>query len=355
MLPSLSKIPVTDNTRALLGFVLGILVMLVSVQIFIVNSFDFENIQRGLGLLVQGINPWASATRIPHFYNPPFSILFLWPMLFVTPKFFLIIGGALLFAFVFYHKAWVALSWFAINTFLWLVAAGGIDMFVIGSGLLLLHAGDKSENKMVGLFWRVLAYGLLMVKPQGGFFVAALYIIMRRDWKGFLISIVLYGLLFLPFYPDWFHVILSDPPLAQTVATHTIWAKYGPAVAVVIALGVLVSRKWKYWQLGGALAGIMTPYGMPGLPIFLILSAVPKLVAIPIVVVFSGLLAVLTWVSPPPGEDFYVFISPLMAIYHLGMLGLALALACITGDDNEDADTIAIGDWVKHHLRFRKS
>jgi hypothetical protein len=143
--------------------------MLLAVRIFVVNHYDFDNIQRGIRLILQGVNPWATATRIPDFYNPPFAVLFLWPMLFATPKFYLVLGAGALFAFVFYQRAWVALAWFATNTALWLIAAGGIDMFVIGGGLLLLLAGDKSSQKWLGLVWRVLAYGLLMVKPQGGF------------------------------------------------------------------------------------------------------------------------------------------------------------------------------------------
>ena len=59
---------------------------------------------------------------------------------------------------------------------------------------------------------------------------------------------------------------------------------------------------------------------MPGIPIFLVLTAVDRPSAVPAVLVYSGCLAVLTWVAPQ---------SPLMGIYHLGMLGLALILACL--------------------------
>lgn len=345
----LTQHPLTDRSRALLGFGVGFIIMLVAVQIFIVNSFDFENMQHGVRLILAGENPWAPETRIQHFYNPPFSVLFLWPMLVLSPKVYLIVGGALLFAFVFYHKAWVALAFFATNTMLWLVAAGGIDMFVIGGGLLLLLAGDKASRKWQGLILRTMAYGLLMVKPQGGIFIVALYILTRRDWKGLLVSAIIYGVLFLPLYPDWLSVIQHDPPLAQTEATHTVWAKYGLLIAGMIAFLVLLARKWKFWQLGGALAGIITPYGMPGLPIFLTLTAVQPLRAIPIVVLWSGCLTALTWVNPPEGVEFYTFISPLMAIYHLSMLGLALILACLSAS-KDDLDMIAVGDWIKSRL-----
>jgi hypothetical protein len=349
MLPSTS-IPITNRTRALLGFCLGFIILLMTVRIFKVNSFDFENMQRGIHLILSGINPWKPGTSIAHFYNPPFAVLFLWPILFSTPQLCLVIGGALLFAFVFYQKAWVALAWFATNTVLWLVAAGGIDMFVIGSGLLLLLAGDNSYEKRQGLVWRVLAYGLLMVKPQGSVFIVTLYIITRRDWKGLLISSIVYGVLFLPFYPDWLYVLLHNPPLAQTEATHTLWAKFGPLPSIVIALAVLLTRRWQYWQLGGALAGILMPYGMPGLPIFLTLTAVQPLKTIPMIVIYSGCLAVLTWVNPPPGVEFYEYLSPFMAIYHLSMLGLALVLACLSRG-GDDSNMIAIGDWVKSNIK----
>ncbi len=79
-----------------------------------------------------------------------------------------------------------------------------------------------------------------------------------------LISILVYGLPFLTLYPDWLRVMLTDPPLAQTVANHSIIRQFGVLAAVVISLLVLVARRWEYWQLGGALAGILTPYGMPG-------------------------------------------------------------------------------------------
>jgi hypothetical protein len=130
-------------------------------------------------------------------------------------------------------------------------------------------------------------------------------------------------------------------------------AKFGPLPAGLIAGSIIVSRKWKYWQLGGALAGIVSPYGMPGLPIFLILTSVRNWIAIPIVVIYSACLAALTWVVPPAGVDFYTFLSPLMAIYHLGMLGLALILACMSSGE-PDADTIAVGDWIKERLPLHR-
>ena len=346
MKTKINAIPVTDTNRALLGFGIGCVVMLAIVHVFIVNSFDFENMQRGVRLVLSGVNPWAVETRIPHFYNPPFAVLFLWPMLFATPKVYLVMGGALLCAFVFYQRAWAALAWFATNTFLWLVASGGIDMFVIGAGLFLLIAGDRSENQWNSTFWRVLGYGILMVKPQGGLFIVALYILMRRDWKGLLISVFVYLILFLPLYPDWLRVLLTDPPGAQTVASHTLLAKFGPAAAGTVVLLVMTARKWKYWQLGGALAGILMPYGMPGLPIFLTLTAVRPLKAVPIVILYSGLLAFLTWINLPAKLSDSDYQSLLMAIYHLSMLGLALTLACV--DPGQDAgETISVGDWIK--------
>src|SRR5262249_28418554 len=142
MLGRLPKIPVTDAGRALLGFGMGCLILYAAVSIFVVNSYDFDNMQHGMRLILAGVNPWAAATRISDFYNPPFAILFMWPMVFLTAKTYLVVGGGFLFALVFYHRAWVALAWFATNTLLWLLAAGGIDMFVVGGGLLLLLAGD---------------------------------------------------------------------------------------------------------------------------------------------------------------------------------------------------------------------
>src|SRR4030065_140720 len=158
-----------------------------------------------------------------------------------------------------------------------------------------------------------------------------------------------YGLLSLPLYPDWVTVILRDPPLAQTEATHTLWAKFGPIAAALVALGATLSRKWQYWQLGGALAGILTPDGMPGLPSFLALTAVKSRKAIPVVVLWSAALAVLTWVTPPAGGDFYDYLQPLMAIFHLSMLGLALTLACLSGDE-AGPHTIAGSEWIRNVL-----
>ena len=328
-----------------MGFILGLLIMSAAVRIFIVNSFDFEAYQHGTRLILQGVNPWAEETRIHDFYNPPFSVLFLWPMLFTNSHIYHVIGGAMLFAFVFYHKAWVGLAWFATNSMLWLLAAGGVNMFVIGGGLWLLLAADHTRGRWVGIVFRVLAYGLLMVKPQGGFFIVLLYVLLRRDWKGVLISILIYGLPFLSFYPDWLRVMLTDPPRAQTVANHSIMGQFGVLAATVVALLVLVARRWNYWQLGGALAGILTPYGMPGLPIFLTLTAVRKLAAIPIVIIFSGCLAALTWITPPAGVDYYAYLNPRMAVYHIGMLGLALALACISEPKPGEGE-ISVRDWV---------
>jgi hypothetical protein len=344
----LARLPVSDPARAVLGFGFGCLILLAAVRIFVVNSYDFDNMQRGVRLILSAVNPWAAATRLPDFYNPPFAVIFLWPMLFATPRVYLVLGGALLFGFVFYQRAWVALAWFATNTLLLLLAAGGIDMFVVGGGLLLLLAGDRLYAKRRGLLLRVLAYGLLLVKPQGTIFIVALYILTRRDWKGFLICCLVYGLPFLPLYPAWLNVILHDPPLSETQARHTLLAQFGPWLALVVAMGVVFKRKWRYWQLGGALAGILMTYGMPGLPIFLTLTAVEPLAAIPIVVIWSGCLAALTWVSPPPGTDFYAFLNPRLGIYHLSMLGLALVLACLS-PGSAGPDTIAVADWIRSH------
>lgn len=345
--------PVNDTQRALLGFALGLVLMFAATRVFLVNSYDFENMQRGMRLLISGVNPWGPATRIPDFYNPPHSILFLWPMLFLSPKALLVLGTACMFAFVFYHRAWVALAWFATNSALWVIAAGGVDMIVIGAGLLLLLAGDNLYPTRRGLALRVLAYGLLLVKPQGGLFIVALYLLTRIDWKGAVASMLMYGLLFSPLLPSWFTAVLYDPPLAQTEAAHTLWAGFGLPLALVVAIGVLIARRWRYWELGGALAGILTPYGMPGIPTFLALTAVSSLKAVPIVVLWSAFLAMVTWVTPPMGVDYYDYLQPFMAVFHLSMFGLALVLACLT-PDAQGRRLIAVNSWLRQAiLSFR--
>lgn len=346
--------PFSDATRALFGFVLGGIVMFAAVQIFVVNHYDFENMQRGVRLILSGVNPWSLETRIPDFYNPPFAVLFLWPMAFTTPKLYLVTGGALLFAFTFYHRRWVGLAWFGTNSLLWLIAAGGIDMFVIGAGLLLIEAGNKWYTKWYGLLLRVLAYGILMIKPQGGIFIVGLYILSRQDWKGLISAGLVYSIPFFWLYPDWIRVIFVDPPIAQKIASQSIHAKFGLEFAMIVAVIVVFSRKWRYWELGGALAGILSPYGMPSVPVFLTLTAVRNLWTIPVIVIYSGALAVMTWVAPPPGwDDYYGFVHPLMAIYQLSMLALALLLACFTHPhmQSEEETEIAGGDWLKTMIK----
>ncbi|RLD02512.1 MAG: hypothetical protein DRI65_14795 [Chloroflexota bacterium] len=123
----------------------------------------------------------------------------------------------------------------------------------------------------------------------------------------------------------------------------SILGKYGWISAILIALIVLISKPWKYWQLGGALAGILSPYGMIGIPALLVLSGVKNKKAIPIVVIFSGCLAALTWINPPLYADYYLYIGPYMEIYHLGMFGLALILAIYEGN-TPVADQINVVD-----------
>jgi hypothetical protein len=106
-----------------MGFILGLLIMSVAVRVFTVNSFDFEAYQHGTRLILQGINPWSEETRIP--VNPPFSVLFYGQCCSPTSQFYHVIGGALLFAFVFYHKAWVGLAWFATIPCCGCTGAGG--------------------------------------------------------------------------------------------------------------------------------------------------------------------------------------------------------------------------------------
>jgi len=163
-----------------------------------------------------------------------------------------------------------------------------------------------------------------------------------------LISLIIYGLFFISLYPDWINVMIHNPPQAQNVAAHSLMKKFGPYIAVITAIGITLSRKWKYWQLGGALAGILSPYGMVGIPIFLTLTAVNNLIGIPILIIYSACLTLLTWVTPPPGVEFYAYSSQFMTIYHLSMLGIALVLACcLPGRVETDNNTIDIAGWLK--------
>ncbi len=224
-------------------------------------------------------------------------------------------------------------------------------MFLMGGGLLLLIAGDRDFDGLRGFVLRVLAYGMLMVKPQGGVFIVVIFILLRRDWRGMLVSILLYGAPFTLLFGDWLRVVLNEPPLSQTVLTTTIYAQFGLIIAVIIALLVLVARRWEYWQLGGIFAGILIPYGMVGIPAFLALTAVKPLAAIPIVIIYSALLSVITWVPPPPGVDYYAYVSPLLAIYHLGVLGLSIALACMSPADEDVTGAITVSDWIRCRIR----
>ncbi len=148
---NLRNIPITPGIRAVLGFLVGLSVMAVAVNVFVVNRFDYDIIRRGVAALASGTDPWATGSLNRDFYNPPFSVLFLWPMLFFGPKAIITVGGALLMAVVFYERAWAATSWFATMTLLWLIAAGNVDMFVMGAGLLCLLIGDKAYNKPAGV------------------------------------------------------------------------------------------------------------------------------------------------------------------------------------------------------------
>jgi hypothetical protein len=199
-------------------------------------------------------------------------------------------------------------------------------MFVMGIGLTLLFIGDsnKLSSNFFGIVFRVIAYGFLLIKPQGGIFIVIIFILMRRDWKGLFISLIIYGLFFVTLYPDWINVILNDSPRSQNIAAHSILKKFGLVFAMIVAISVTLSRKWKYWQLGGVLAGILSPYGMPGIPIFLALSAVDDWKAFPVVILYSAGLSILTWLNPPAGVDFYAYISPFMSIIILVCFGLAL-------------------------------
>lgn len=200
-------------------------------------------------------------------------------------------------------------------------------MYVMGSGLLLLFLSDEIDEDKLKILLRVLGYGLLMIKPQGGLFIVVLYILLRRDWRGLLVSFLVYGIFFLNYYPDWIRALVTNPPIGQDYMHLTILGKYGWITTIIIALGVSFSRPWEYWQLGAALSGILSPYGMPGIPTLLVLTGVNNKKAIPTVVIFSWCLAVLTWITPPENVDYYKYIGPFMEIYHLVMLGLVLVLA----------------------------
>lgn len=327
-----------------MGFVIGLVFMVVAVKVFFVSHFDYDNIRRGTIALWSGINPWAEATRLKDFYNPPHSMLFLWLLIFLNQKAILVLGGACLFAFAFYRQAWVALTLFLTNVFLILVAAASIDMLVMGAGLLALVFSDRVQSrKAVSLTLRTLGYGLLLVKPQGGLFIVMLFVLLRRDWLGVLASMVVFGLPFLWLYPDWIGVLLTNPPGSQAATPFSITGGYGLLPAVIVAVLVFFSRRWKYWQLGGVLAGILSPYGMVGIPVFLALGAVRNLKAIPALALFSGFLAVRTWDAPE---------SPLLGVYNLVLLGLALLLASLSESEPRDRDTVAISIRADALVRF---
>jgi len=48
---------VTNRQRAAFGFALGLILMFVAIRVFVVNTYDFENMQRGVRLLLSGVNP----------------------------------------------------------------------------------------------------------------------------------------------------------------------------------------------------------------------------------------------------------------------------------------------------------
>jgi hypothetical protein len=347
------NVPLTDSQRGMFGFLLGLAIMLVLVQFTHINGHDFDAIQRGVRTMVMFDNPWVPIEDWYEFFNPPHSVLFLWPMLLVTPQALQAIGGALLFAIVFYKKVWVALAWFFTNSVLWVVGTGNIDMYVMGVGVLLLFAGDKYFGTRRGLFLRLLAYGMLTVKPQGGLFIAGLYFLLRRDWKAGLLSVLIYVVCFLPLYPSWLTANLEYPIITAGVVSHSVWAAFGPAVAVVIAVLVLMARRWTYWQLGGALAGILAPYGMPGVPFFFMLTAVPALKAIPAVILFSGGLVALTWFQSPPAgvTDVHMYYKSYLDIYNLVIIGFGLSLAALSRPtDQHNRDDIALNEFVGRHV-----
>lgn len=352
----LEGIKLPNITRSIMGFVFGLIIMVVVTNIFTVNSFDFENIKTGVGAIISGTNPWSPEADSFEFFNPPFSVLFLWPLLYLSPKIIIAVGGAVIFALLFYTKEWIAFSWFGTNLFLWIIAAGQIDMFVMGSGILLLIVSDETSNNRFQLILRVLGYGILMIKPQGGIFIVILYILLRKDWKGFLTSILIYGVLFIPYYPDWIRVLFIEPPIGQDYSHLSINGKFGLSITLLITIGVSFSRPWKFWQLGGALAAILSPYGMPGIPTLLILTGANMYRAIPIFIIYSLCLSLMTWVTPPENVDYYQYIGRFMEIYHLGMLGVALILAIYQNEHQEkDQNTIDLRNFFKELITNIKS
>lgn len=345
--------PPTDSQRALFGFLLGLAIMSVLVRFTTINSYDFGVIQRGIRMLVAFDNPWEPLSDWTEYYNPPHSVLFLWPLLFVTPSVLQVLGGALLLAIIFYKKVWVALAWFLTNSVLWVIGTGNVDMVMMGGGVLLLFAGDKLYRTKRGLGLRTLGYGFLMIKPQGGAFIAGLYFLLRRDWKGLALSVFIYGICFFPLNSSWLAAMAQSPVITTGTVSHSIWAGFGPAAAIVVAGLVAVSRRWKYWQLGGALAAILAPYGMPAVPFFFMLTAVPSLAAVPVVIIFSAGLVALTWfVAPPPGvTDAHMFYKTYLDIYNLGIIGFGLALACLARPGARSDEDITVNEFVGRQLR----
>jgi len=63
-------------------------------------------------------------------------------------------------------------------------------------------------------------------------------------------------------------------------------------------------------------------------------------------------MSILTYLgdASSPEMDFYSFVNPLMSIYHLSMLGLALILACLLPEKSTKTDWR--GDFPGVHLTW---
>ncbi len=329
--------------RVLLGIVFGFAFMATATKIFIVNEYDYRNIVRGVTALLQGINPWKAETRIYNFYNPPFSIFFLWPMLWLHPRYLLILGGTLLAGYAFYRGAWVALGWFVSAEMLWLIAAGNIDTYIMGAGLWSLAIGDNLKNQKIRILLYSIGYGFLLIKPQGGIFIVLFHVWLRRNWLAVLLSIFLYVVPFAHLYPDWIKILIIDPPPGQRSEPHTFAGQFGLPFAIILSLIILCSRDWDYWSLGGALAALLPPYGMPAVPIFLILTAANTMKALLMFIFFASGLALLTWNTPPPEiKDYYAYVGKFLRIHHLGLQAYALTLAILAPKYPETINRIDI-------------
>lgn len=224
-----------------------------------INSFDFDNINHGLGMMLVGVSPyWFKG--IYQYYFPPWSVFFLWPLAFVTVAWMVALDVALWIVYVLARGRLPALLFLIHPLFILLIASGNSEIIGLVVGVWLIQANVKGWPRGVAML-------LLTIKFQTAFLLIlleGLRILLDRDWEALAVIPAL-AIPAMIRFPQWIPNYFKNPAGAwgysfSVIGTGGVLA----AVSITIIILYIMRKRLDEWRaLAIFLSLVWTPYVLP--------------------------------------------------------------------------------------------